>query len=641
MPQTPYRTYPLDRKKKLFIDEEIQSLLGKGVIRLSSRVNMTVALTPKKKAAIIDLCQAVTQREKITIRTLARLIGKFTSSLIGVPHGRLYYRSTERLKIESTRGWGASMTQTLTGGEFSSLEQEHHINVLELMAAFFGLQALCNHTANTTILLKMDNTSAVACVNKMGSVKSIPMDKITHSIWEWAISKNNWIVATHLPGILNVEADRESRQQETRTAWMLNKSTFRYALNELDFRPETDLFASRINTQLPAFFSYRPDPNCIGVNSFTEDWHNISFYAFPPFACLPQNGPITASTATKCLSSTAPKSKSSDSNCLREAINLKQSCSDDLKQLLTASWSEKTQSSYNLYLRKWLKFCKSEKIPEPYGASHKQGMDFLAFLFHVEKASYGYIAAARSALSAVLPKDAGTSFGKNEDVSRLIKGVFKLRPSLPKHTVIYDPDVILNYMTTLPGNQHLELEFLTKKLATLLCLLSGQRAQTIGALKVNFCHRSSDMYTFYISTIMKTTKPGKHQEPLQFEKYHLDNRICIVHCLDEYLRRTDLIRENLENQPRELLLSYAYPHKPIGITTIAKYVKTFLGLAGIDIKTFSTHSTRSASTSKAEDIGVPMKTIAKAAGWRGTSTFAKHYKLPISKNFGNELLKCL
>ncbi|XP_057306859.1 uncharacterized protein LOC130645029 isoform X2 [Hydractinia symbiolongicarpus] len=163
-------------------------------------VNMTVALTPKKKAAIIDLCQAVTQREKITIRTLARLIGKFTSSLIGVPHGRLYYRSTERLKIESlkksagnfdvqitltpiamgdiswwknnlwgsispivggnpqviismdasTRGWAASMTQTHTGGEFSSLEQEHHINVLELMAAFFGqracsLQPYCKH----------------------------------------------------------------------------------------------------------------------------------------------------------------------------------------------------------------------------------------------------------------------------------------------------------------------------------------------------------------------------------------------------------------------------------------------------------------------------------------------------------------
>jgi len=61
-------------------------------------------------------------------------------------------------------------------------------------------------------------------------------------------------------------------------------------------------------------------------------------------------------------------------------------------------------------------------------------------------------------------------------------------------------------------------------------------------------------------------------------------------------------------------------------------------MAGIDIKTFN-NSTRSASTSKANDIGVPMKTIAKAAGWRAESTFAKHYKLPITKNFGAELCK--
>lgn len=146
---------------------------------------------------------------------------------------------------------------------------------------------------------------------------------------------------------------------------------------------------------------------------------------------------------------------------------------------------------------------------------------------------------------------------------------------------------------------------LTKKLATLMCLLSGQRAQSIGALKTDYCHRAQNSYnTFYISTMLKTSRSGKHQERLQFEKFNLDDRIYIVSCLDEYLKRTDFIRENLENQPKELLLSYTYPHKPIGVPTISRYVKIFLGMAGIDIKTFSAHSTRSASTSKANDIGV-------------------------------------
>jgi len=134
------------------------------------------------------------------------------------------------------------------------------------------------------------------------------------------------------------------------------------------------------------------------------------------------------------------------------------------------SWAKNTKTSYNLYLRKWLTFCKKENIKEPYKASFRQGMNFLSFLFYEEKASYGHIAAARSALPGVLPKEDGTVFGKNEDVSRLIKGVFKLRPSLPKHTVIYDPNIVLNFIKTLPPNHQLDLEMLTKKLATLLCL---------------------------------------------------------------------------------------------------------------------------------------------------------------------------
>jgi len=45
-------------------------------------------------------------------------------------------------------------------------------------------------------------------------------------------------------------------------------------------------------------------------------------------------------------------------------------------------------------------------------------------------------------------------------------------------------------------------------------------------------------------------------------------------------------------------------------------------MAGVDIRTFIAHSTRSTSTS---------------AGWRAESIFAKHYKLPIAKNFGKQL----
>lgn len=310
-----------------------------------------------------------------------------------------------------------------------------------------------------------------------------------------------------------------------------------------------------------------------------------------------------------------------------------------MNEIINASWAKGTQKSYNNYLQKWKSYCKERQIRDPYEVEDEVAMEFLVHLFNDEGRSYGYVAAARSAMSAVLPKRKGKSFGQNDNVSRLLKGMFKMRPSLPKHTVIYDPDIVISYMQKLPDNKNLELELLTKKLATLLCLLSGQRAQTIGALSLNHHHGTKEQHVFYIPKILKTTRPNNHQEPLCFLKFPEDERICVVNCLETYIQRTENIRENLEDQPQQLLLSYAYPHQPIGVCTIARYIKLFLGMAGIDITVFTAHSTRSASTSKANNIGLTIKDICRAAGWRSDSCFQKYYKLPIIKNFGEHLLK--
>ena len=72
--------------------------------------------------------------------------------------------------------------------------------------------------------------------------------------------------------------------------------------------------------------------------------------------------------------------------------------------------------------------------------------------------------------------------------------------------------------------------------------------------------------------------------------------------------------------------------------TIFWYVKLFLGMCGIDITIFAALSTQSASTSTANNIGLSIKNIQKAAGWSGDSTCRKHYNLPFQKNFGSEIV---
>ena len=303
-----------------------------------------------------------------------------------------------------------------------------------------------------------------------------------------------------------------------------------------------------------------------------------------------------------------------------------------------ASWAPRTQLNYNSYIKRWLEYCKNNCISDPYHASYKEGMSFLSDLFHKEGRKYGVIAVARSALSTILPKKEGKTFGKDPDVSRMIKGVFKLRPSLPKYVSTYDPEVILRYITSLPPNKDLLLEMLTKKLCTLLCLLSGQRSQSMHVLKVKKSVYNHGTYAFYIDKVIKTTKPGNHQKPLEFREFPYNEKLCVVNCLHEYIKRTELIRENLEGDNDQLILSYAYPHNAINSQSIARYIKLFLGLCGINITVFTAHSVRSSSTSKANNIGLSIKDIQKAAGWRGSSTFQRFYNLPIIKNFGEEIL---
>ena len=120
----------------------------------------------------------------------------------------------------------------------------------------------------------------------MGSCRSVTCDNVTKDIWHWAIENKNWITASHIPGILNVEADAESRKNEVKTEWKLNETIFHDLVSYLKFVPTIDIFASRINTQLPHFISYRPDPDAVHINAFTVDWHLLKFYCFSPFSCI-------------------------------------------------------------------------------------------------------------------------------------------------------------------------------------------------------------------------------------------------------------------------------------------------------------------------------------------------------------------
>lgn len=294
---------------------------------LIDSVLMTVSLTQEKIIRIKSHLSSLLQNPySVKIRDVAKVIGHLISSLPGVKYGALYYRNLEMAKIAalkrakgnfedtmcisqigiselnwwlcnldssfntircppvdvtlhsdaSLKGWGTFMNDESTGGRWLPTESEHHINYLELLAAFFALQCFHSSLSGKHVKIMIDNTSAVAQINNMGTCHSEECNSLVVQIWEFCISQDiSWLTAAHIPGSSNVIADGESRNFHSQdTEWMLNPDLLSGALKTLDFQPKIDLFASRLNKRLPVYCSFRPDPGASFINAFTFSWAN-------------------------------------------------------------------------------------------------------------------------------------------------------------------------------------------------------------------------------------------------------------------------------------------------------------------------------------------------------------------------------
>ena len=144
----------------------------------------------------------------------------------------------------SQKGWGARCMEISTGGLWSVTEAQHHINYLELLAAFLALKTFASNQKGL-IFLKMDNVSAVMYINQKGRTHSTQLCNLALQIWEWRIQKGIMLQAEHLPGNSNVVADIESRTVRDRCDWMINPKIFQKLQQSLG-PLEIDLFASRL-----------------------------------------------------------------------------------------------------------------------------------------------------------------------------------------------------------------------------------------------------------------------------------------------------------------------------------------------------------------------------------------------------------
>ena len=105
------------------------------------------------------------------------------------------------------------------------------------------------------------------------SISQLPFSYLAKETWQWCMSQNISLVANHLPGHLNTVADTESRMIRDRCDWQLHPRTFQRISQK--WGPfAVNLFASRLTHQLPAYFSWRPDPQAAATDASIKCGHH-------------------------------------------------------------------------------------------------------------------------------------------------------------------------------------------------------------------------------------------------------------------------------------------------------------------------------------------------------------------------------
>ncbi|XP_044304251.1 uncharacterized protein LOC123032438 [Varanus komodoensis] len=188
---------------------------------------------------------------------------------VGVPFRHRYPTLTLGTDA-SLLGWGAICSDLGTQGVWSPQDSRNHTNLLERLAV---------------VQVTSDNMATVFYLNKQGGTWSLKLAHLSIQIWEWCIPRGITLLAVHLAGTDNIEADFLSRHMSQSHEWELD----RRVRNRLFHRwgpPDIDLFATQQNRVCMNYCSRVGMGQGSSWDAFMIPWNDMAFYAFPPIPLI-------------------------------------------------------------------------------------------------------------------------------------------------------------------------------------------------------------------------------------------------------------------------------------------------------------------------------------------------------------------
>ncbi|KZS05450.1 Uncharacterized protein APZ42_031346 [Daphnia magna] len=598
-----------------------------------------------KRHFLIALCEKLLSSKLVSLRDLASLLGNFSWSSSSVPYAQSHYRGVQSLYISKLKffkgimktklelneearndlqwwvsnllaakgraiydpspilviysnasffGWGSECNGISTGGPWIPIDQGKHINDLELKAAFFALRFFTEFNRDCTIALKLNNSTAVCYVNRLGGSRSKSLNSIALSIVKWCEERNITLVASHLPGMLNVVVDRESRRKPEWGDWKLSPEMFLKIAQRWIL--QVDVFAASWNAQLPTFGYATPPPllpdQRLPIESQAGEsgtGSSLPLLAEPGVVSVitrdgVRHSPGVQSPTTRIsFPSGRASSAMPDEVIPTDRLEIfrgrlrKQAIPERVIPLVLSGSRPTTLAAYQSALIHWKNWC----VKFGHNPEHNNIGNILLFLTEALEAgkAFSSINIYRSMLSVTLQPIEGHAVGKHPYVIALMRGIYNAKPPTPKYSEKLEVEVVLNH---LKSSQNIGLKL---------------KAHYDGALHVISIKRLPDIF------------------------------IDPVACLNHYISVTAPMRNNSNSS--KLFVASVKPHKPVGGSTISGWIKKELSEAGIYMSKFFAYFTRGAAASKAAVAGHPIQSILNAAQRASQSTFTNYYRLEV------------
>ena len=406
----------------------------------------------------------------------------------------------------SNKGWGAHLGDSIARGVWSPMESHLHINFLELKAVLLALKKFKHLCRDQIVLVARDNTTVVSYINKQGGMKSGSLCALLWGLLSWCHPRGIVLRARHIPGHLNVIADKLSRHNQViQTEWSLSQQVFNLLCSRWA-QPQVDLFAIRYNHKLPQFVSPVPDPTAWAVDALSLPWGNLDVYTFPPVSLVPQVVAKMIDQGCRRMILIAPGWPNMP--WFWDLVNLSVQIPFTLplvKDLVTHPFSglvhrnlgnlnlhawllEPLPSTNKVSLMRWLlrqsqpepskwaifvKWCESHEV-DFRSPSVNQIADFLLHLFKERNLQPSTIEGYRTAIADKVG-NVELNISKDENLTRLLDSFHRDKPKGRRGVPSWNLSLVLHQLTKAPFEplRKASLKHLTFKTVFLLALGSG------------------------------------------------------------------------------------------------------------------------------------------------------------------------